>query len=160
MSFFLPGKDSGYFLHFEAFSYFSVEPFSQVFQLLSESLRSWISDDFHGYHPHPLVLPVWEPLVAPLGAPDRSIALHLAPNISQDSPTCSQDRPRQPNLQPRSPKTAQLGLNMAILVRFSPIWLPSGTHKSSKTLKNLWFFEELGSVVEAKAKKIWPRWPC
>ena len=44
------------------------------------------------------MLPVWEPLVAPLGAPNRSIALHLASNISQDSSSCSQDLPRQPNL--------------------------------------------------------------
>ena len=75
--------------------------------------------------------------MAPLGAPYRSIALHLAPNISQDSPTCSQDRPRQPNLQPRSPKTAQLGLNMAILVRFSLIWLPCGTPNGSQIEENL-----------------------
>ena len=90
------------------------------------------------------VLPVWEPLVAPLGAPNRSIALHLASNISQDSPTCSQDRPRQPNLQPRSPKTAQLGFNLAILIRFSSFWLPFWTQtfkKPTKTKGFLRFFD-------------------
>ena len=83
---------------------------------------------------------VWEPPVAHLGAPNRSIPLYLAPNISQDSPTCSQDRPRQPNLQPRSPKTAQLGFNMAILARFSSIWLPFRTPYLPKTFKNKLFF--------------------
>ena len=34
--------------------------------------------------------------MASLGSPNRSIALHLAFNISQDSPTCSHDRPRRP----------------------------------------------------------------
>ena len=88
------------------------------------------------YHPPTPAILVWESLVAPLGAPNRFIPLHLAPNISQDSPTCSQDRPRQPNLQPRSPKTAQLGLNMAILARFSSIWLPFRTPNLPKTFKN------------------------
>ena len=59
--------------------------------------------------------------MAPLGAPNRSIALHLAPNIFQDRPTCSQDRPKQPNFDSTWPSW--------------PDFLRFGFHSGSQTFK-------------------------
>ena len=77
--------------------------------------------DYHRMGVHPSCLG------ASGGSSWRSWFLHCAPS-------CSQHLPRQPNLQPRSPKTTQLGLNMAILARFSSIWLEFQTpnHKKKK----------------------------
>ena len=81
--------------------------------------------------------------------PVGSIALHLAPSISQDSPACSQDHPRQPNLDSTWPSWSDF-------LRFG---FHSGSQIFKKPSKTLVFFLvfSLTAKKPPKSSKIDPK---